>query len=212
MIHLDHICKLYELNKSIGSDYLITLYEDQLRKHFHDRCQRGERINLATECGIFNVDVMDACKTRLHSTLHAAGLSDRSAQRQYHESHDSAASGTAKHQAMWDADHKKMQLQSNAMLIKEDSFAKKMQALQLQPHQAAGKFAESWNSSNRGRVKGKGKNNSQRHQQQPTEEHAFSSQVHLDLKPNSGWQTGGYKKQKGKYKGDGKKRKGRSAW
>ena len=68
MIHLDHICKLYELNKSIGSDYLITLYEDQLRKHFHDRCQRGERINLATECGILNVDVMDACKTRLHST------------------------------------------------------------------------------------------------------------------------------------------------
>ena len=212
MIHLDHICKLYELNKSIGSDYLITLYEDQLRKHFHDRCQRGERINLATECGTLNVDVMDACKTRLHSTLHAAGLSDRSAQRQYHESHDSAASGTAKHQAMWDADHKKTQLQSNAMLIREDSFAKKMQALQLQPHQAAGKFAESWNSSNRGRVKCKGKNNSQRHQQQPTEEHAFSSQVHLDLKPNSGWQTGGYKKQKGKSKGDGKKKKGRSAW
>ena len=113
---------------------------------------------------------------------------------------------------MWDADHKKMQLQSNAMMIKEDFFAKKMQALQLQPHQAAGKFAKSWNSSNKGRGKGSGKKNSQRHPQQSTEEHASSSYVHPDLKPNSGWQNGGHKKQKGKYKGNDKKRKGHSAW
>ena len=217
MIHMDHICKLYELNKNSGSDYLIKLYEDRIRKHLHDRCARGEVIILETECGMTNVNVMDACKTKLQSVLQSAGLQDRSAHRQNYESSDPAASGAAKQQAMWDAENKKLQLQSNAMKIREESYAKKVQALQQsQPSHSAGKFAKSWNPNNRTQGKGKGKQNPKRQSQWSNEEHAFSSQVHLDLKPyrssNPGWQPPAKGKQKGKGKGNNKKWKARSSW
>ena len=80
MVHLDHICKLYELNKNRGNDYLVTLYEDRLRRHFHDRCARGEAIDLVAECGKTNENVMDTCKTKLQAVLQAAGLQDTSTQ------------------------------------------------------------------------------------------------------------------------------------
>ena len=97
---------------------------------------------------------------------------------------------------MWDAENKKLQQQFNAMKQRDESYVKKLQALQQSQHNFfAGKFTKSWNNTNRGKGKGKGKDNSQQHQQRQTEEHAFSSQVQLDLKPNSGWKTGGYKGQ-----------------
>ena len=92
MVHLDHICKLYELNKN-GSDYLITLYEDRLRKQFHDRCARGDTVDLVAECGVTNANVMDACKTKLYSVLQCAGLQHKAAHRHYNEMSDPADSG-----------------------------------------------------------------------------------------------------------------------
>ena len=193
---MDHICKLYELNKNSGSDYLIKLYEDRLRKHLHDRCARGEVIIMETECGKTNVNVMDACKTRLQAVLQAAGLQDTSAHRQNYDSSDPAASAAAKQQAMWNAENKKLQLQSNAMKIREESYAKKVQSLQQsQPNYSAGKFTKSWNSSNKSRGKGKGK---------------------VELKPyrstNPGWQPPAKGKQKNKGKQNANRYKNQSQW
>ena len=39
LIHMDHICHLSEYYKSFGkgSEYLVTMYEDRLRNHWHKR-------------------------------------------------------------------------------------------------------------------------------------------------------------------------------
>ena len=216
VVHLDHICKLYELNKN-GSDYLITFYEDRLRKQFHDRCARGDTVDLVAECGVTNVNVMDACKTKLYSVLQSAGLQNKAAHRHYNEMSDPADSGAARQQTIWGAESKKLQLQFNAMKQREDSYASKVQALQhSQPNYSAGKFTKSWNSSNKSSGKGKGKHTPQRPPQRSSEEHAFSSQVHSELKPyrssNPGWQPPAKGKQKGKGNGNNKKWKARSSW
>ena len=50
LVHLNHICKLYENNKDAGNDHLITWYEDRIRKHWSDRCARGDMVDLVDEC------------------------------------------------------------------------------------------------------------------------------------------------------------------
>ena len=215
MVHLDHICKLYELNKNRGNDYLVTFYEDRLRRHFHDRCARGEAIDLVAECGKTNENVMDTCKTKLQAVLQAAGLQDTSAHRQHSVSSDPAASAVAKQQAMWDAENRRLQNQSNAMKQREESFDKKVQALQQsQPNYSAGKFVKSWNSNNRSQGKGKGKQTSQRQSQWSNEERPFSGQK-LEFKSNRNSSTGWLPangKQKGKGNGSHKNGKYRSTW
>ena len=217
MIHFDHICMLYELNKEAGNDHLITFYEDRVRKHFAEKCARGDIVDLVTECGKTHTNIMDMCKARLHTVLQAAGLQYTPASRQNSASSDIAASAVAKQQAMWDAENRKQQNQSSAMKQREDSFAKKVQALQQsQPNYSAGKFIKSWNSNNRSQGKGKGKHTPQRPPQWSNEERPFSSQQHSKLKPyrssNPGWQPPAKGKQKGKGKGKSRRNRNQSKW
>ena len=51
LIHMDHICHLHEYYKSFskGSEFLVTMYEDRLRHHWHKHCESGRRINMEVE-------------------------------------------------------------------------------------------------------------------------------------------------------------------
>ena len=53
---MDHICHLYEYYKSSGkgSEYLVTMYEDHLRHHWHKQCESGRRINSEVEASKTN--------------------------------------------------------------------------------------------------------------------------------------------------------------
>ena len=125
---------------------------------------------------------------------------------------DPAVSGAAKQQAVWDAENKKLQLQSNAMKQREDSMSKKVQALQQsQPNYSAGNSTKGWNSNKRSQGKGKGKHTSQRQQQWSNED-----QQHSKLKPyrspNPGWQPPAKGKQKGTGGGNAKRYKKQQKW
>ena len=184
IVHFDHICMLYELNKVAGNDYLITFYEDRVRKYFADKCARGDIVDLVSQCGKTHAKIMDMCKARLHTVLQAAGLQYTPASRQNFASSDVAASAVAKQQAMWDADSKKQKSQAGAVKQRQDSFDKKVEALQQsQPKDIAIKYTKSWNTSSKGRAKGRSK---------------------VDLKPYRGANTGGQSPGKGKRKSKGK--------
>ena len=71
LIHMDHICNLYEYYKSFGkgSEYLVTMYEDRLRHHWHKQCESGRGITLEVEAGKTNEASIDYCRTRIDGVL-----------------------------------------------------------------------------------------------------------------------------------------------
>ena len=53
LIHLDHICQLYEYYKASnkGSEHLVTYYEGRIRWHWHRQCDSGRFVDLEAEAG-----------------------------------------------------------------------------------------------------------------------------------------------------------------
>ena len=98
------------------------------------------------------------CKAKLHHVLAAAGLPHSQASYQHSASSDIAASAMAKQQAMLDADSKRQQNLANASKQRQESYDKKVDALQqARPREAAGQFPKDWSNKNKGRGKGKSK-------------------------------------------------------
>ena len=158
LTHFNHICMLYELNKDAGNDHLITWYEDRVRKHWSDKCARGDMVDLVVECGRTRRTIMDMCKAKLHHVLAAAGLQQSQASYQHSASSDIAASAMAKQQAMLDADSKRQKNLASASKQMQEYFDKKVDALQqARPSEAAGQFSKSWSNKTKGRGKGKSK-------------------------------------------------------
>ena len=56
LIHMDHICQLYEYYKASnkGSEHLGTYYEDRIRWHWHRQCEFGRVVDLEAEASNTN--------------------------------------------------------------------------------------------------------------------------------------------------------------
>ena len=157
LVHLNNICMLYENSKEAGSDHLITWYEDCVRKHWSDRCARGDTVDLVVECGRTNRTIMDVCKSKLHHVLEAACLQQPQTHKQSTPS-DIAAAAMAKQHAMWDAESKKQKNLANATKQTQEAFDKKVEALQqAKTNEGTGQSSKNWSNKTKSRGKGNSK-------------------------------------------------------
>ena len=162
LVHMDHICHLYEYYKTSnkGSELLVTLYEDRIRFYWHKVCESGRKVDLEVEAGKIHEHIMDECRTRLEPTLQACGLRENGQPQAAPQPKDDPAAALLKQQAGMDLDRKRQANEMNAFRQRQAAHQRKVNALKdshdQQPRQqyVKNKFGKGGKHSNKGYGKG----------------------------------------------------------